>query len=49
VLANERGIVAGLLAKHDPILGGWFDSLENMLARWEEEDAAERRQEPQGW
>jgi hypothetical protein len=48
VLANERGIVASLLAKRDPILWGWLNSLERMLARWEEEDAAERRQQPQG-
>jgi hypothetical protein len=39
VLANERGLVAGLLAKRDPILWGWRDSLERMLTRWEEEDA----------
>jgi hypothetical protein len=40
VLVNERGIVAGLLAKHDPILWGWLDSLERMLQRWCMEDAA---------
>lgn len=38
VLANERGIVAGLMAKHDPILWGWLASLERLLERWSEED-----------
>jgi hypothetical protein len=48
VLTNERSIVAGLIAKHDPILWGWLVSLECLLARWKQEDAAERRQKPQG-
>ena len=38
VLANERGIVAGLLVKRDPILWGWLASLERLLERWSEED-----------
>lgn len=38
VLANERGIVAGLLAKRDPILWGWLDSLKQLLERWSEKD-----------
>jgi hypothetical protein len=38
VLANERGIVVGLMAKRDPLLWGWLRSLECLLERWNEED-----------
>jgi hypothetical protein len=40
ILENEGYIVAGLMAKHDPILWGWLDSLERLLKRWDEEDQA---------
>ena len=33
VLENERGIVAKLMAKHDPQLWGWLRSLECLLQR----------------
>jgi hypothetical protein len=38
VLANERGIVAALVEKRDPILWGWLDSLDRLLERWNETD-----------
>lgn len=38
VLANERGIVAGLIAKRDPMLWRWPRALEQLLERWSETD-----------
>jgi len=39
VLKNERGIVAALMAKRDPMLWGWLRSLECMLERWSKKDS----------
>lgn len=43
VLANERRIVAVLMAQRDAKLWGWQRSLECMLKRWSEEDGDVRR------
>ncbi len=43
VLANERGIVASLMAKHDPTLWSWLAGLEYLLERWREWDRVLRK------
>ena len=45
VLVNERGIVAALIAKRDPLVWNWPRSLERLLERWREEDGEVRRQQ----